>query len=243
MEISEFAGSRYTAAMELFAEGRSLVFAGVGFQLVPPDMLVCRVESSWQQDSITEERARADLASAHRTLEHLQEFAPGFSALIASRHPLVVLFAGYGMGGIEICTEARGPIAWKPGFPIDGAPDESAKVSEPESPDPIRLKQRDHVALAYRVVGALLGFALLSWATATSSWGTWTIALFVLVTVGGAISYHILTAVTRCPGCNTRMINLAITSPETRRKLFRCSHCRTSAFLTEGFFWQSDFSG
>jgi hypothetical protein len=121
MDISDFTGSRFTTAMELFAEGQSLVFAGVGFRLVPPDILECRVESSWQQDSITEERARADLTSAHRTIEHLQESAPGFSELIASRHPLVVLFAGYGMGGIEICTEVRGCISWKPGFPINGA--------------------------------------------------------------------------------------------------------------------------
>jgi hypothetical protein len=111
-------------------------------------------------------------------------------------------------------------------------------VYEPDSSEPIRLKQRDRIAFAYRVAGTILGFALLAWSTATSSWGRWTIALFVLVIVGGAISYHVLTSVTRCPSCNARMINLAITSPETRRKVFHCSHCRAIAYLTEGFFWQ-----
>jgi hypothetical protein len=108
---------------------------------------------------------------------------------------------------------------------------------------PIRLERRDRFALAYRVAATILGFGLLAWAAATSSWGSWTIALFVLVVVGGAVSYHVLTSVTRCPSCQARMINLAIASPETRRKLFHCSRCGTIAYLTEGFFWQSDFSG
>jgi hypothetical protein len=89
-------------------------------------------------------------------------------------------------------------------------------VYEPEPSGPIRLKQRDRFALAYRVGGMILGLALLAWSIATSSSGPWTIALFVLVTVGGAISYHVLTSVIRCPGCNARMINISITSHEPR---------------------------
>jgi hypothetical protein len=103
-------------------------------------------------------------------------------------------------------------------------------VYEPEPSGPIRLKQRDRFALAYRVGGMILGLALLAWSIATSSSGPWTIALFVLVTVGGAISYHVLTSVIRCPGCNAR-------------KVFHCSRCGATAYLTEGFFWQTDFSG
>ena len=110
-----------------------------------------------------------------------------------------------------------------------------------EAPGPIRLTQRDRLALGYRVGSAILGFALLAWAAATSSWGPWTIALLVLVTVGGGISYHVLTSVARCPRCSSRVINLSITSAETRRKEFHCSRCGTIAYLTEGFFWQSDF--
>jgi hypothetical protein len=114
-------------------------------------------------------------------------------------------------------------------------------VNEPESSEPVRLKERDRFVLAYRVAGTILGFGLMAWAAATSSWGRWTIALLVLVIVGGGVFYHVLTSFTRCPRCNARMVNLAITSPETRRKLFRCSQCSSTAYLTEGFYWQDDF--
>jgi hypothetical protein len=117
------------------------------------------------------------------------------------------------------------------------------RVNEPGSPAPIRLTRSDRLALAYRLGCTILGAALVAGSYAWYSWENPTIALFVGVTVGGAIAYHVLTSVARCPRCNARMINLAVTSPETRRKLFRCSHCGTVAYLTAGFFWQDDVSG
>jgi hypothetical protein len=39
------------------------------------------------------------------------------------------------------------------------------------------------------------------------------------------------------------MVNFGITADDTKRKLFVCRRCGASAYLTEGFFWQRDFSG
>jgi predicted Zn finger-like uncharacterized protein len=116
-------------------------------------------------------------------------------------------------------------------------------VYEPESPGPIRLERRDRFAVVYRVCVTILGAALLAWSILTSVGTGWTIAIFMVVVVGGAIAYHVLTSVTSCPSCDTRMINLAITNSETRpkQKTFRCSRCGTTSYLTEGFFWQADF--
>ncbi len=109
---------------------------------------------------------------------------------------------------------------------------------------PIHLKTRDRSAFAYRVVGAVCGLAFIGAGFATSSWGNgWMIALFVLVTVGGAVSYHLLTSVVRCPACASTMINLRISGYDADRKLFSCSHCGTSAYLKEGFYWQQETAG
>lgn len=110
---------------------------------------------------------------------------------------------------------------------------------------PIHLKRRDRTAVAFRVVGALSGFALIIWAFATSSWDSgWTKAAFVLITAGGVLSYHLLTSIAPCPNCRTAMINLRISDPDTdSKKRFKCKRCGTSAYLSEGFYWQGDFSG
>ena len=107
-----------------------------------------------------------------------------------------------------------------------------------------RLNARDRVAFRFRVAGALVGLAVIAWAFATSSWGNeWVIALLVVLTFGGAVAYHILTSVVRCPSCTNRVANWHVSSVDADRKLFLCGKCGTSAYLKEGFFWQKDWSG
>lgn len=108
----------------------------------------------------------------------------------------------------------------------------------------IHLTKRDRRALVYRIAGAVCGLALLVVGFVTSSWDNgWMIALFVLVTVGGALSYHLLTSVVRCPTCSSRVVNFRISAHDVKRKFFLCSHCGTSAYLTEGFYWQEETAG
>jgi hypothetical protein len=103
---------------------------------------------------------------------------------------------------------------------------------------------RDRVALVFRIVGAVAGFAIMTTAFATSSWSSaWVIALFTAVVVGGAVSYHLLTSIVRCPGCSNGVVNLRIGPIEERRKQFSCRRCGTMAWLAEGFYWQHDING
>ena len=103
------------------------------------------------------------------------------------------------------------------------------------------LAGRDRFALAFRIVGAIVGFVVLVVAFASS--GSATVWLFALVTVGGALSYHLLTSVVRCPACASRVFNLRIASEDAQRKLFSCGRCGATAWLREGFYWQREISG
>lgn len=110
--------------------------------------------------------------------------------------------------------------------------------------EPTHLRFRDRLALAYRIVGALAGFAIIVAAFATSGWNSgWVIAAVIAVVVGGAVSYHLLTSIVRCPGCGGRIVNLRIGSDDAKRKHFSCRRCGAAAWLIEGFYWQSDSNG
>ena len=110
--------------------------------------------------------------------------------------------------------------------------------------EPTHLAVRDRIAFWFRVAGALGGLALIAWAFASSNWGsTWVMTLFVVITIGGAVSYHVLTSLVRCPTCASRVVNLRISSAEANQKHFLCGKCGASAYLQEGFYWQRDWSG
>ncbi len=103
------------------------------------------------------------------------------------------------------------------------------------------LTRRDRVALVFRVVGAILGFILVIWAFATSRWSSrWVVGAFVFITVGGAIAYHLLTSIVRCPSCAGMVSNFRIVSADDKRKSFSCRRCGTHSWLAEGFYWLDD---
>jgi hypothetical protein len=110
--------------------------------------------------------------------------------------------------------------------------------------DTIHLKLQDRLAFAFRVAGTLAGMTLIIAIFATSGWNNGImIWLFCLIVVGGALAYHLLTSLARCPGCRNATSNFRIGADQEKRKVFTCTRCGTSAYLVEGFYWQSDFSG
>jgi len=120
----------------------------------------------------------------------------------------------------------------------------AARMDEDTSSSAVRMKDRDRVAFLYRVAGTIAGLALAAWTFAASAWNSpWSIGLMLLLLVGGAMSYHVMTSVARCPSCRARMVNFSIGRADALTKPFRCPGCGASAYLTEGFFWQRDFSG
>lgn len=106
------------------------------------------------------------------------------------------------------------------------------------------LSSRDRLALAFRIAGALAGFTILALAFATSSWDNgWILGLFAVVVIGGAVSYHLLTSVVRCPSCRSKVFNFGIGPEEAKRKTFSCRRCGATSWLAEGFYWQRDING
>jgi hypothetical protein len=110
--------------------------------------------------------------------------------------------------------------------------------------EPIHLQRQDRLAIVFRVASALIGLPLIMLMFATSSWDNgWMIALFCLVTVGGGLAYYMLTSLAPCPKCGRVAGNFRIGIQQEKRKVFCCRRCGTAAYLTEGFYWQSDWSG
>lgn len=106
------------------------------------------------------------------------------------------------------------------------------------------LSERDRVALAFRIVGAIVGLAAIVLAFATSSWNNvWMLILLAVVVVGGALIYHLLTSMVRCPSCRSRVSNFRIGTVEAKQKNFLCRRCGAEAWLAEGFYWQRDING
>jgi len=106
------------------------------------------------------------------------------------------------------------------------------------------LAKRDHVAIAFRVVGAGAGLAAIAVAFATSSWNNVRMLVFLaVVIIGGAVIYHLLTSMARCPSCANWLFNFRIGKVEARQKNFSCRRCGAQAWLAEGFFWQADIDG
>jgi hypothetical protein len=123
-------------------------------------------------------------------------------------------------------------------------PSEQSKGNQVNTKVTMHLLNRDRFALAFRITGALAGFAFMGLAFATSSWSKgWVVALFIVVVVGGGLAYHLLTSIVRCPSCRSAVFNLGIGPVDAKRKFFCCRRCGTTAWLAEGFYWQSDVNG
>lgn len=119
MEITETTGKRFELAMELLGEGNSVTFEDVSFRIISPTTLLIQLESSWQLDRITHESAIKDIESAHSTMKYLCNESSRFNELVSGKEIETVLFLGYGMGEVEICTEKDSNIEWAKGISIE----------------------------------------------------------------------------------------------------------------------------
>lgn len=100
------------------------------------------------------------------------------------------------------------------------------------------------MAIAFRIIGAVVGLAIIAYAFATSSWNNgWILLLLAVVVIGGAVFYHLLTSMVRCPSCGSGVFNFRIGELEAKQKNFLCRRCGAEAWLTEGFYWQRDING
>lgn len=117
MEIFEPHGSRFELALELFRDGYTITFNGVGFLLAPDHAVEIRVQTSWYPENVTQQIALANLKSAQDLADDLLKTSPAFAALVKDRPRRYIVVDEYKNGGIEICRLVDGKLLWSPGFP------------------------------------------------------------------------------------------------------------------------------
>lgn len=64
-----------------------------------------------------------------------------------------------------------------------------------------------------------------------------------LIVGGGAVTYHLVTLILRCPSCRGRMVNLGFEPVDAKRKPFSCRRCGAKAWLAGGSYWQREIGG
>ena len=118
MEILEPQGSRFELALELFRDGASFTYDGVGFWLASDGALEVRVQTSWRPGNVTEQTAMGEFARAEKLANSLADASPAFASLVRGRPLCFVLVDEYKMGGITLCRLVDGQLSWPPGYPV-----------------------------------------------------------------------------------------------------------------------------
>ena len=117
MEIFEFSGKRFHAAIELFQEGSGISFNGATI-LLAADRLIVKVQSIWQPKYISQKTVSSDVDRAIKSLSHLLENSSEMSDLCAGKAPEIHITHGYGMGSVEVCRYYEGNYLWDNQFEI-----------------------------------------------------------------------------------------------------------------------------
>jgi hypothetical protein len=111
MSADEPEGQRFDQAVEALAEGNSVAFQDLLLS-AGADGVTCHVETSWQPDNVTEEKARVDLARAERNLTVLLEASERLRHVVGSRSVSYVLVEDYRTGLGELCRLVGGELKW-----------------------------------------------------------------------------------------------------------------------------------
>jgi hypothetical protein len=101
----------------MIREGEYVVYRGIGLTLreyrgprLALGRLKARIQSSWQAENVTRERAIADLESGKATIQQLLHDSPEIADL-ARKHGLEYeLIDDYGMGAVQVAREVDGQL-------------------------------------------------------------------------------------------------------------------------------------
>lgn len=116
LRITETSGPRFDLAMERLREGHSFVFGRVVFCFRSDCCLECAVQSSWQVENLTDDRARHDLAHAIDVFSHIKASSNDFAALVAEEPAVYSVIEDYGMGCVELCRIEGDQLRWTKGI-------------------------------------------------------------------------------------------------------------------------------
>ena len=111
MKVEAPQDSRFDLALEVFEEHGTMQFRDLYLDRRRGELEVS-LESSWSIENTTRERADIDLQRARQNIEALREASPRFAQLVRGLNQRIVLFYGYGMGGVNICEETASGVRW-----------------------------------------------------------------------------------------------------------------------------------
>ncbi len=105
--VSELGDQRWSAAIARFAEGGTIAFDAIGFQLAPPDRLI--VSPPWSDERLpTMAEAEAAFSRGDACLTFLAESDASFGQLVSGRRVEMELLAPDGMGLISVANRRDG---------------------------------------------------------------------------------------------------------------------------------------
>lgn len=109
---------RFLVALELFKEGQCLTFDSVDYCLISDGTLSVSIQSSWQMENTSSDRALVDLERGQANLAYLIENCEQFAAVVLGLEPCFSLTDSYGTGTVEWGRFIDGKIVWNPGHPL-----------------------------------------------------------------------------------------------------------------------------
>ena len=116
LRITEPSGPRFDLALERLRNGHAFCFEDLTFWLAPDAHLEISINSSWMLDSVTEQRAVADLGRAKSVYRNLCAHNASFAALAQNMPTRFILAYDYGSGSVELARLVDGIVIWAKGF-------------------------------------------------------------------------------------------------------------------------------
>ena len=111
LKVDEATGPRWSLALELLAQGETVIFDGVSLTLIP-DALRVLVQTTWEMSRVTPENAREDIARGERVVASLLRSSNEFRELVGSRSIEYHAIDDYGMGAGWLAELRNGEFRW-----------------------------------------------------------------------------------------------------------------------------------
>ena len=120
-------GPRWKVALDLLAGGGRVVYQGVGMTLseeLPGGRSrigdVLRVEVRTSSERVTQDRAMAELQSAHEVVRDWLRSSTEFAAIVAERPATFEIVGGDEKGWVTVAAETEDGLKWSRGFGPQG---------------------------------------------------------------------------------------------------------------------------
>jgi hypothetical protein len=117
LHVNEITGPRFELALQRLQEGYPFIFDGVAFRLTDDGCLACDIQSSWQIDSLTDQRALDDFERGKSVLMHIVKNATDFAAIVDDKPVVYTIIDDYGMGCDQLCQLDGDALQWADGIP------------------------------------------------------------------------------------------------------------------------------